>query len=92
MFDFEWDSEKAKNNFQKHGIKFEEAKSVFYDPFALYIEDKIHSIGEERFNLIGLTQTGKLIVISFTERNNAIRIISSRLATKKERKNYEENN
>ncbi|MBD2341189.1 BrnT family toxin [Calothrix sp. FACHB-156] len=87
---FEWDEEKAKENLRKHGISFEEAKTVFNDPFAITINDPKHSIDEERYINIGLSARGKLLVVVYTERQLNIRIISCRQATKSEQKVYEQ--
>ncbi|MFH1050786.1 MAG: BrnT family toxin [bacterium] len=89
---FEWDMEKAESNLKKHGISFEESKSVFYDNNGYMFADEIHSILEDRFILIGYSQNNRLLFVSFTERNDNIRIISARKATKQERLNYEKNN
>ncbi|PZN74957.1 MAG: hypothetical protein DM484_20030 [Candidatus Methylumidiphilus alinenensis] len=87
---FEWDSEKAKANIRKHdGVDFEEAISVFGDPFEVTISDPDHSQNEQRFLSIGLSSLGRLLVVSYTERETSIRIISARMATTRERKNYE---
>jgi uncharacterized protein len=86
---FEWDEEKAKENFKKHGVDFDEAKTVFNDPLAITICDPDHSIDEDRYIDIGFSFKGRLIVVSYTERGNNIRIISSRKSVKKERENYE---
>ena len=90
MLDFEWNEEKAEKNKKKHAISFEEAKSVFDDVFAYIFDDELHSFEEDRFYIIGYSQSNKLITISYTERNNKIRLISARLSNKHERKNYEE--
>jgi uncharacterized protein len=87
---FEWHEAKAKSNLKKHGITFEEAQSVFFDEYARIKPDPDHSILESRFIIQGYSSTNKLVVISFTERNETIRIINARKATKKERKHYEE--
>ena len=87
---FEWDNNKAKSNFNKHGISFEEAVTVFADPYLLFTEDSSHSDREEREWAIGETENGSVLVIIFTMREQKIRIISARKATKKERKRYEE--
>ncbi len=89
MIKFEWHSEKAENNFKKHNVSFEEAKSVFYDYFAYMFSDKAHSNYELRYILIGYSKNNRLLFVSFTERNDVIRIISARKATKQERKYYE---
>ena len=87
---FEWDDQKARLNFQKHGINFEEAKTVFRDPLAYIFDDQWHSVGEKREIIIGHDDKNRLVLVCFTERNQIIRIISARLATKKERQDYEE--
>lgn len=88
---FEWDKEKAKINLKKHGINFEDAKIVFEDIHAYIFYDEWHSNNEEREIIIGHDAKNRLLLVCFTERNQKIRIISCRLATKKERKNYEQN-
>jgi uncharacterized protein len=90
MIQFEWDINKAKKNSKKHGISFEIAKTVFDDPLAGIINDPIHSDLEERFLIMGYSRNSKLLVVSFVERNNKIRLISARLATRNEREKYEE--
>lgn len=87
--EFEWDEEKAKLNVKKHDIQFEEATTVFKDPLAYIFDDQWHSIGEKREIIIGRDGHHRLLLVCFTERNNKIRIISARLATKKERQDYE---
>ena len=87
---FEWHKAKAKKNLEKHGISFEEASTVFKDHYSLTISDPIHSIDEERLVIIGYSSMQRLLVIAHTERGDNIRIINARLATKKERKIYEE--
>jgi len=89
MFEFEWNKEKARINLIKHGISFEEATTVFNDPFSEYFEDDLHSEQEERFIIRGYSKSNNLLVISFTNRSEKTRIISARLATKKERKQHE---
>jgi uncharacterized protein len=80
---FEWDNNKAK-----HGITFEEAITAFADPALLFTEDSLHSCGEEREWAIGATENGLVVVIVFTMREQQIRIISARPATKQERQQY----
>lgn len=87
---FEWDNNKADNNIIKHGVSFLEAVTVFNDPLALTFDDPDHSISENRYLTLGISQTGKYIIISHTETDAKIRIISSRLMTRCERKIYEE--
>lgn len=86
--EFEWDENKSKLNIQKHNITFEEAKTVFNDPFAITIDDPDHSIEEARFIDIGFSSNGRILVVWYTERNKKIRIIGCRKATKTERKHY----
>ena len=86
---FEWDQEKSGNNFKKHGVGFEEAKTVFNDPFSITLDDPDHSNEEERYIDIGISSKGRVVVVWYTERNENIRIIGCRKATKTERKTYE---
>jgi uncharacterized DUF497 family protein len=88
---FEWDNRKANSNLQKHRVRFEEAVTVFGDPLAVIFDDELHSIDEIREIIIGHSTDNRLLLVSFTERSQAIRLISARLATPKERKDYEEN-
>ena len=88
---FEWDEAKDLLNRQKHGVGFDEAKSVFNDPRSLTIHDVAHSDEEERFIDVGTSARGRLLVVSYTDREANIRIISCRKATKFERKIYEQN-
>lgn len=89
---FEWDVEKAKSNWVKHSVSFDEATTVFDDSLARIFDDKPHSTNEKREIIIGHSINNKLIVVCFTERpNERIRIISARLHTPKERRAYEEN-
>ena len=87
---FEWDEEKAEVNFKKHKIGFEEAKTVFGDPFSITVDDPDHSKEEQRFIDIGKSSSGKLLVVVYTERGNKTRIISCRKAAPMERNKYEE--
>ena len=87
---FEWDAAKAARNHRKHDVSFEEASTVFGDPFARITNDPRHSLIEERFAIIGESSTGRLIAVMFTERASRVRIISARSATKRERFVYEE--
>ena len=89
--EFEWDEEKAASNLKKHRVSFEEASSVFADPLAAIFDDESHSEEEQREIIIGHSADDHLLVVSFTEREGAIRIISARRATKRERQDYEEN-
>ncbi len=87
---FEWDSKKAELNESKHGVSFEEAKTVFYDERALVIPDPDHSRIEERFVIMGMSALSRVLVVvhCFRSNNNVIRIISARRAGKKEMKPY----
>ena len=87
---FEWDENKDQANQRKHGISFEEAKTIFQDPFSITINDPIHSIDEERFIDIGLSNKLRLLVVVYTETDSVIRLISSRKATSNEQKTYEQ--
>jgi uncharacterized protein len=87
---FDWDNNKAKSNILKHGITFDEAITVFADPYLLFTEDFNHSGQEEREWAIGEAENGSIIVVVFTMRGEQIRIISARKATKVECKSYEE--
>lgn len=86
---FEWDEEKAVKNYHKHGVSFEEGITVFYDPLSISIEDPDHSINEHRYIDIGVSESGRVLVVSYTERGNNIRIISCREAMRRERRQYE---
>jgi uncharacterized protein len=88
---FAWDPEKAAENVGKHGVAFEEALTVFADPLSKTLLDPEHSEGEERYLEVGYSSQGRLLIVSYTERQEQIRIISVRLATRKERQHYEEN-
>ena len=89
---FEWDENKNEINKRKHQVSFEEARTVFYDENAILFDDPDHSIGEERFLIIGISQTEKLCIVShcYREKDDIIRIISARKATKTESKIYTE--
>jgi uncharacterized protein len=86
---FEWDREKAATNLRKHGIPFEEAISVFYDPLAATFPDPDHSIGEVRLITYGYSSQERLLVVAHTEGDDTIRIISAREATTREKRRYE---
>ncbi|MBQ0720450.1 MAG: BrnT family toxin [Gammaproteobacteria bacterium] len=92
MVEFEWDSTKAASNRKKHDVSFEEAKSVFYDEFAVQFYDPDSSeLEEDRFLMLGLSCESRILLLCHCERDsgNTIRMISARKATKKERKFYE---
>ncbi len=86
----EWDPKKAKSNLRKHGVSFEEALTVFYDPLAATFDDMDHSVGEQRLITVGFSSNGRLLFVAHTERGRALRIISARLATAHERKKHED--
>jgi len=87
---FEWDLAKAEANLRKHGVPFTEASTVFGDPLSLTVPDPDHSGREERFLLLGRSASGRLLVVTHTERAQAVRIISARAASRTERRDYEE--
>jgi hypothetical protein len=89
-FKFEWDEAKSLKNKKKHGITFEEARSVFYDENALLISDPDHSEAEDRFILLGLSAALRILVVChcYRETNDTIRIISARRADKRESAGY----
>ncbi len=86
---FEWDEDKATYNFDKHGVDFYEAQSVFGDAQSMTIFDEGHSDQEDRFIDVGMSQLGRLLVVVYTERHDRIRIISCRPATPNEMNQYE---
>lgn len=88
---FYWDAGKAKSNRAKHGVSFEEASTVFADTLSLTVADLAHSVpGEERFVILGSSDRGRLLVVVHLDREDRIRIISARRATRRERIAYEE--
>jgi uncharacterized protein len=87
---FVWDPNKASSNAAKHGVSFEEAQTVFDDPLAVIFDDEAHSQQELREILIGHSTQNRLLIISFAEQANTIRIISARRATRNEQRDYEE--
>lgn len=90
IMEFEWDQKKAASNLSKHGVSFEEAKTVFDDPLYIDLYDPDHSANEDRYIIVGESQRGRLIIVSYTEKGNFTRLISAREATFRERKVYEE--
>jgi uncharacterized DUF497 family protein len=86
---FEWDPKKAAANEAKHGITFEEATSVFLDPLVRIRPDDDHSLDEERSTATGMSQLGRLLVVTYTDRPDRIRIISARKPTRREVASYE---
>ncbi len=87
---FEWNENKAATNFLKHRVSFDEAKTVFLDPFFIDFYDPDHSYNEERYIIIGKSRRNRLLIVSYVERDEAIRLISARELTKGEREFYEE--
>lgn len=87
---FEWDENKARINLSKHGVSFDEAKTVFEDSFYVDFYDPDHSEAEERYLIVGQSTQNRLLIVSYTERQASIRIISARGVTKQEREAYEE--
>jgi uncharacterized DUF497 family protein len=86
---FEWDLKKAKANFAKHRVTFDEGATIFNDPFVITITDPAHSETEQRYLSMGLSFKGRLLVVVHVERDNRTRLISCRKATSHERKTYE---
>ncbi|MBG1265009.1 BrnT family toxin [Nostoc sp. WHI] len=87
---FEWNQNKAASNFSKHRVSFEEAKTVFDDPLYVDFYDPDHSDDEERYLIVGESNQGRLLIVSYTERGNSIRLISAREVTRTEREVYEQ--
>lgn len=90
MLIFEWDLEKARENEQKHGVTFAEASQVFDDDHSSSVQDPDHSLDEERYLIFGISQQGRYLVVSYTERGGRIRLISARQMTSRERSAYEQ--
>jgi hypothetical protein len=87
---FEWNALKAARNLRKHGVSSDEASSVFFDPLSATGDDPDHSLAERRFVTFGMSSSGRLLVVTHMEQDEAIRMITARLATRTERKLYEE--
>ncbi|HEX9728566.1 MAG TPA: BrnT family toxin [Gemmatimonadales bacterium] len=87
---FEWDPDKAGENERKHGVSFAEAATVFGDPLSVTVADPDHSVGEVQFLTIGMSHQPRLLVVAHADRDDAVRLISARAATRAERKTYEE--
>ena len=87
---FEWHGTKAAANLRKHGVSFDEAATVFADTLSHVFSDRDHSDDETRFLIIGMSEVGRVLVVSYTERVEQTRIISAREAMRKERQFYEE--
>ena len=90
MYYFDWDENKNRINLEKHGITFEEASTVFFDDRAVLFDDPEHSIDEDRFLLLGMSETAKVCIVChcYRESDTVIRIISARQATRKEEQRY----
>ena len=88
--DFEWDDDKAESNERKHGVSFTEAMTVFGDPLSLTGFDPGHSDEEDRYITMGTSAAGRLLIVSHTNRGDKVRLISARVATRRERRDYED--
>ena len=88
--EFEWDEEKAAANLADHKVSFDEAKTVFDDPLYVDFYDPDHSYAEHRYLIVGESRQGRLLIVSYTERGDTVRLISAREVTSAERKAYEE--
>jgi uncharacterized protein len=87
---FDWSEEKARRNVAKHGVNFDEARTVFDDPLAVMDDDPDHSLHENRELIVGQSLRGRLLLVSFVARGERIRIISARETDREERRRYEE--
>lgn len=87
---FDWDKNKAERNLSKHEVSIEEAKTIFDDYLYVDFYDPDHSEDEDRYLLVGQSNRGRLLIVSYTERGNLIRLISAREVTKTERETYEQ--
>ena len=87
---FEWNALKAARNLRKHGVSFDEGSSVFFDPLSATGDDPDHSVEERRFMTFGMSSPGRVLAVAHMDQHDAIRIITARLATRTERKLYEE--
>jgi len=92
MYLFDWDDNKNAINLRKHGVGFEEASTVFFDERAILFDDPEHSVDEERFLLLGMSESAKVCIVChcYRESDTVIRIISARKATRKEEQRYAE--
>jgi len=87
---FEWDPQKADSNLKKHGVSFQEAASVFGDALSITYYDPDHSVREQRFITVGMSRSGRVLMVAHTDRGDKVRIISARKTTRQERRYYEE--
>ena len=92
MRTFEWDEQKERSNFRKHEVTFAEAQTVFDDDVARIEDDPDHSVGEHREMIIGYSRQGRLLMVSFVQREKVLRLISARRVEARERKRHEEKN
>ena len=90
IIEFEWDKNKEIANLSKHGVSFDEAKTVFDDPLFVDFYDPDHSDVEHRYLIIGQSHRGRILIVSYNERRNVTRLITARVTTRIERKAYEE--
>ena len=88
--EFEWDPRKAAQNLRKHGVSFHEAATVFGDGLGTTAPDPDHSVDEDRFITVGMSERQRLVMVAHTERRGRVRIISARALTRAEREVYEE--
>jgi uncharacterized DUF497 family protein len=88
---FEWDLDKATRNRRKHGVSFQEAATVFGDTLAMTYHDPDHSVAEQRFITVGMSNAHRVLIVAHMDRGENVRIISARKTTRRERKYYEEN-
>ena len=88
--EFKWDEKKAAANLADHGVSFDEAKTVFDDPLYVDFYDPDHSYEEHRYLIVGESRQGRLLIVSYTERGESVRLISAREVSLSERKAYEE--
>jgi uncharacterized DUF497 family protein len=89
---FEWDPGKARLNRRKHRVSFQEAATVFGDPLAMTYSDPDHSMSEQRFITVGMSSAGRVLIVAHADRSETVRVISARKTTKREQKQYEEEN
>ena len=87
---FEWDEDKSKENLLKHGVSFDEAKTVFNDPFGMTVADPDHSSHEDRYIDMGMSSRDRVLMVWYTDRGSNIRIIGSRKVAPSQRRQYEE--
>ena len=86
---FQWEPKQAEHNLKKHRVTFEDASTVFGDPLAATVPDPRHSVEENRFVTMGHSTENRLVVVAHVDRSEQVRIISARLATRRERRKYE---